>query len=427
MKKALLLAVLILPVLLTAQRRYTPGQIVTATGEVLKGEIDYKEWVINPRKIKFKAEGEVRTFRPKDLRSFRIDSKQEIYESAVVLVNQESLDWEEMPQFQTFGEVDGKIDMKQDTVFLMVLTRGRLNLYQLIDQKKRTHFYFRKGNGSYEPLIYRKIKIMRPGQLVMANVLEDNNLPRSIIFEDYKGQLKYVLQDCGMLDSAIDKLTYSRSILDVVNRYNECKGQVIYIKPKDKARHYAYVTAGRVRSSFVIADANNSAASTLPDSWSATYGVGIELGIPRSSGKFSWGIEVLVMSASSEETTTSGPLDIGAQDTEYMLDIKGFRLNALLKYNFITGRIQPYLKGGVGNATFTSRSYQVTQINTQTSREQSLLKSEPFLVAGGGVKIYDFFAEARFATGNDINKTTGFDTKMERFSILVGYAFPFNR
>lgn len=422
MKRNLLLLCILVPVALFGQKRFTSGQIVTASGEIVKGEIDYREWVVNPRKIRFKKDGEIKTLLPQDLRSFKIDSKNEIYETGVVLVNQEGLDWEEMPQFQTYAEVDGQIEMQVDTAFLMVLTRGAVNLYQLIDVRKRTHYYFRKGNGSYEPLIYRKVKIMRPGQLLMADVLEDNNLPRSIIFEDYKGQLKYALGDCGMLDSAIDKLTYSRSILDVVSRYNECRGQVIYIKPKDRAKHFAYVSAGRVQTSFSIADANNTLANTLPNTWATTYGLGLEFGVPRSRGKFNWGIEFLIMNANSSAVTTSGPLDIGARDTRYTLDVRGVRIGALLKYNFITGNFQPYVRGGVGNLSYSSQTYEVQAVNTGQIFEQRMLKSEPYLVGGAGIKVYDFFAEARYMTGNDINRTTGYDTKMEHFSILIGYA-----
>lgn len=427
MKRFILFILLTFPLLLSAQRKYTAGQVVTRDGDIIKGEIDYREWVINPRTIKFRTGEMVTTYGPKELRSFRIDSKNEIYESAVVLVNQESLDWEDLPQYQTYAEVDGEMEMKQDTVFLMVLTRGRVNLYQLIDRQKRNHFYFRKGNGAYEPLIYRKIKVMRPGQILMANVLEDNNLPRALVFEDYKGQLKYILADCGMLDSAIDKLTYSRSILDVVNRYNECMGQVIYLKPKDRARHFAYLQGGRARSFFAIVDADNTAASTMPETWSTTYGLGLELGIPRSRGKFTWSLEALYLQAGSSTTTTFGPLDLGATERRYTLDLEGFRLAILLKYNLFIGNIQPYLKAGAGNLIYTQRSYQVQDLILQQERPQSLLASEPFIVAGGGIKIYDFFAEARYNTGNDINRTTGFDTKIKSFSLLIGYALPLTK
>ncbi len=427
MKRRILLLFFFIPLALLAQKRFTSGQIITAEGEVLKGEIDYREWVVNPRKIRFKREGKIASLRPQDLRSFKVDSKNEIYETAIVLVNQEALDWEEMPQFQTYGEVDGQIEMKVDTVFLMVLTRGALNLYQLIDANKRTHYYFRKGNGSYEPLIYRKVKIMRPGQLLMSEVLEDNNLPRSIVFEDYKGQLKYAIGDCGILDSAIDKLTYSRSILDVVNRYNECRGQVIYIKPKDRARHYVYGMLGQTQTTFSLDDANNSLANALPSTWSTTFGLGLEFGIPRSSGKFNWKVEALLMSTSSSITTTSSPLDIGAVDTRYALDIRGLRINALLKYNIITGNIQPFLQAGVGNVSYSKRAFEVRNVNTGVLRDQRLLKSEPYLTIGAGVKVYGVFVEARYATGNDINRTTGYDTKMENFSVLLGYAYSFTQ
>lgn len=424
MKKNILLLIILFPVLLFAQKNYSAGQVITKAGEILKGEIDYREWNVNPHQIRFRKGGEVKIYKATELRSFKIDAKNEIYESAVVLYNTEELDWEEMPQFQTYRDIDNAIQMQQDTVFLMVLVRGKMNLYQLIDKKKRLHYYYRKGNGPYEPLIYRIVKIMRPGEILMNDILQENNLPRSIVFEDYKGQLKYAMLDCGNMDSGIDKLTYSRSIMDVVRRYNECAGQLIYLKPKDRASKFLHGFVGRAQSSFEIADANNGAATTLPSTWSTTFGVGIELGIPRSKGKFSWIVEALYMRANSTVTTSEEPLDLGSKDFSYTLDVRGFRFNGLLKYTLLTGNIQPYIKAGLGTSSYTRRDFLVKDLTTIQTRRQSLLKTEPFLIASFGLKAYNVFLEGRYMTGNDINKVTGFDTAMRRVSILLGYSLP---
>ena len=424
MKRTILLILLIAPLLLSAQKRFTSGQVITAKGEILIGEVDYLEWVINPRKIRFRQDGSITIYGPKDLRSFRVDSKNEIYESAAVLVNTESLDWEEMPQFQTENEVDERIKMKQDTVFLLVLSRGKVNLYQLIDESKRSHFYFRKGNGAYEPLIYRGVKIMRPGQVIMPDFRENSILPRAMYFEDFKGQLKYALHDCADLESAIDKLTYSRSILDIVTQYNECSGQLIYVKPKDRAKHFVYAVAGRVQSNFRIDDQNNPAARELPSTWSNTFGIALNFGIPRTRSKFSWAVEALYMAAASSGSTTAGPLDINAKDLAYTMELEGFRINALLKYSLITGNIQPYLQFGIGNASYSKRSYTIKDLNTLQVRPNTLLKTEPFVTGGAGIKVHDFFVETRFDTGSDINRTTGYNARVQRFSLLIGYSLP---
>jgi len=424
MKRAIILLIVLFPLLVSAQRNFTAGQIITRAGEIITGEIDYREWNVNPRQIRFRKGGEINTYEATELRSFKIDAKHEIYESAVVLYNTEELDWEGMPQFQTYRDIDKAIQMQQDTVFLMVLVRGKMNLYQLIDKEKRMHFYYRKGNGPYEPLIYRIIKIMRPGEILMNNVLQENNLPRSIVFEDYKGQLKYAMLDCGNMDSGIDKLTYSRSIMDVVRRYNECAGQLIYLKPKDRASKFLYGFVGRAQSSFEIQDANNEAATSLPSTWSTTFGVGIELGIPRTKGKFSWIVEALYMRANSTITTIEEPLDLGSRDFSYTLDVRGFRFNGLLKYTLLTGKIQPYVKAGLGTSNYTRRDFLVKDLSTIQTDRQSLLKTEPFLIASFGIKAYNVFLEGRYMTGNDINRVTGFDTSMRRMSILLGYSLP---
>ena len=421
MREITIILLLVLPVSVLAQRNFTAGQVITSTGEIIKGEINYKEWVINPKKIKFRTDGEVREYGPKDLRSFRIDGKNEIYETAAVLVNPESLDWDELPQYQTFKQVDNQIDMYRDTVFLLTLVRGRIGLYQLIDDQKRIHFYFRKGNGAYEPLIYREIKVMRPDVLNSTSLVQEDDLPRRLIFEEYKGQLKYVMQDCGEMDSAIDKLTYSRSLVDVVQTYNECAGQLIYVKPRDRAASYVYAFGGTARSSFAIRDANNRAANDMPNSWSAVYGLGFEFGIPRSRGRFSWKIEALYMSGSSSVTTSPSILDIGSKAVHYTVDVEGVRFNGLLRYSLLSGRFQPYLQFGLGSSNYSERTFRTQDVNTKVTDQHSLLKTEPFLIGGGGLQYAGAFAEWRYITGNDINKVTGYDFRMSRMSITMGY------
>ncbi len=424
MKRMLTLLLFLFPGFIWAQKNYTAGQIVTPSGEIIKGEIDYREWIVNPHQIRFRKSGEVKTFSASELSSFKIDAKNEVYTSAVIIYNTEELDWDEMPQFQTYQEIDNHIEMQQDTVFLLVLVKGKMNLYQLMDKNKRLHYYYQKGNGPYEPLMYRIVKIMRPGGLLTNSVIEEENLPRSIAFEDYKGQLKYAMLDCGDMQSAIDKLTYSRSIMDLVKRYNECAGQLIYVKPKDRAHKFLYAFAGRAQSSFEIKDANNAAAKSLPSTWSTTFGLGFEFGIPRTKGKFSWIVEALYMSANSTITTSQEPLDLGSEDFSYTLDVKGFRFNGLLKYTLLTGKIQPYIKAGLGSSNYTRRDFLVKDLTTVQTQSQSLLKTEPFLIGSVGIKAYNFFLDGRYETGNDINKVTGFDTSMRRWSVLFGYALP---
>ncbi|MEZ5039988.1 MAG: hypothetical protein R2828_08850 [Saprospiraceae bacterium] len=428
MKRFLTLLLTCLSYFAYGQTNYVTGHVVTKKGETIQGEINYKEWVVNPRKISFRTEEGVQVYTPNDLKTFKIDAKNEIYESAIVLVNRESLEWEEMPQFQLYSDVDMTIEMHIDTVFLLTLAKGKMNLYQLIDENKRLHFYFQKTGGQKEPLIYRAVKIMRPGLLGSTDFTIDPNLPRSIFFEDYKGQLKLAMYECEGLTNAIDKLTYSRSILDMVQQYNECTGQSFYIKPKDKAESFIYGFGGTAQTFITIKDViNNPAAGKMSPTWSSTAGLGMEFGIPRSRKKFSWMIEALYMSGKAELVTTSMPPDLGSKNVEYRADLKGFRFNGILKYAIFTGTVQPYLKFGVGGASYSRRDFWVKDLSLSVTQKHTLLKSEVVAIGGFGVKVYNFFVEGRYDTANDINRVTDFDLKMRRVSFLAGYALPLNR
>jgi hypothetical protein len=63
----LLLFFFLLPFFSLAQTNYKPGYVVTLKGDTLRGFIDYKEWIKNPKYISFKntpGNREVESFSP---------------------------------------------------------------------------------------------------------------------------------------------------------------------------------------------------------------------------------------------------------------------------------------------------------------------------------------------------------------------------
>lgn len=56
----LLLIFIFLPFLLIAQANYKKGFVVTSQGDMLRGFIDYREWVRNPEEVKFKSNRETK-------------------------------------------------------------------------------------------------------------------------------------------------------------------------------------------------------------------------------------------------------------------------------------------------------------------------------------------------------------------------------
>jgi hypothetical protein len=89
----------------------------------LKGEIDYKEWIYNPKTINFRANKNKSSqfFKPKDIKGFTILSKNEKYQTAIVKVNNESLDSKhpKMSVYESVDSIDNRyIAWETDTVFL---------------------------------------------------------------------------------------------------------------------------------------------------------------------------------------------------------------------------------------------------------------------------------------------------------------------
>lgn len=78
-----------------AQSSYKPGSVVTSNGEVIRGQIDYRQWSKNPYSIKFQktANDEPVSYSVKDLLSFEVDGLDH-YVAAVITKTPGRLKWE---------------------------------------------------------------------------------------------------------------------------------------------------------------------------------------------------------------------------------------------------------------------------------------------------------------------------------------------
>ena len=70
-----------------SQALYLPAIVVNQQGDTLKGQIDYRNWRVNPKTINFKkdvADGPGQVFTPLSIRYFEVLGK-DAYRSAVVV------------------------------------------------------------------------------------------------------------------------------------------------------------------------------------------------------------------------------------------------------------------------------------------------------------------------------------------------------
>ena len=103
-----------------AQTNFTTGEVVTLSGDRISGEIDYRIWEKNPKKIDFRNFGsdEIIAFSPEDIRGFSVAN--EVYVSARV----ES-------EVLSNGELDfsSRIETVVETVFLQALVKWEKSLF----------------------------------------------------------------------------------------------------------------------------------------------------------------------------------------------------------------------------------------------------------------------------------------------------------
>lgn len=177
---------------LYAQSNYQDGLIITHSGDSLRGQIDDRDWILNPDVIRFRRDSasETQLFTPRDLKTFHVSERR--YKGATVSVDKNSLFFN-----RAYLPYAGKVhSTRNKAVFLLALVRGPLNLYYY--QNKRDHFYLEKAADIVE-LISHQYFIKRDGTY------------RLISNEEYSDQIKQYATDCPEVKT--DDLYYSRKSL----------------------------------------------------------------------------------------------------------------------------------------------------------------------------------------------------------------------
>ncbi|MDX1943066.1 MAG: hypothetical protein SFU99_21055 [Saprospiraceae bacterium] len=423
-----------------AQSNFVDASITKLNGETIAGKIDYREWLITPNEIKFQPAATpaiIETYTPTDLSGFKIHYNNEEYKRAIVGINNEPTSGDgELTRIESLEELQKPLKLDVDTVFLLILVKGRVNLYTLYDEQKQ-HYFIQKSNGRIEELIYRVVLVKNFPQSGAVSIAgSEAFLPGSsysgLVFEDYKRQLVEAMPDCPNIQTSINKVGYSYNLKSVVEEYNKCVGALIYVKPKDKAKSFIYAYAGAAKPFFTFQDANLDNAQYLSSSLTPSFGLGFDIGIIRSLNKISLGLEANYIAAKANASTRYEPFDGMVKISDYNFDVQGIRFNMLLKYVFFNKTLYPYIKAGIGGSSYFQADYVKTvrleaSPFTSTSTQKELIQSELHGVLGIGLTVNNFFLESRYELSNDINRFTNEDLKMKRLSLLAGYSLPFNK
>jgi len=132
---------------LHAQSNYKPGYVINSKNDTLKGFVDYREWLKNPREINFKQTqaASPQKFSVANANGFAITNA-EYYDKFVVNISTSTVE---------LAKLSHSLDTAYttDTVFLQNLVNGKnVSLYVWTDELKSSYYLFNKHTHTIEYL-----------------------------------------------------------------------------------------------------------------------------------------------------------------------------------------------------------------------------------------------------------------------------------
>ena len=424
--QTLLFVVLVMPVF--AQKNYRPAEVYTRSG-VIQGEIDYKNWSVSPKEIRFTPEGgQGGTFYVPDISGFRVEKSKGVWEKYVAFIG--DID---QSSYRFAIDLDRSPDPHwgRDSFFVQVLQEGELSLFQLRDPTRKVHYLIRKGDGPIQALVYKKYI--------------SDDLAHSGYNSLYIRQIGLLAGDCREMLPLIGHLKYTeKSLLDFCTAYNRssCNAgpPLIFENKKDKAVLRAYAMAGvntlqlRFNS---FADPNRLGYQEMPPSVNPAAGVGLDLVFARTNGRSILSNELFYTSYK----TGGDYLEVtDANQQRYFsteIDLAYVKLQTLYRHLLSKGKWKPYLGAGISNGlavkerqTTTIESTFFSTVKTdvfpavRTSDGQNGFRSyETGFIGCAGVRSEKWGAEVRYERNNGFSKLFSVATPVKVWHLMIRYAF----
>jgi hypothetical protein len=176
--------------------------VVLKNGDTVKGQIDYRNWEVNPTKVRFKNSSSEITYTAQEIISFEIIGEDK-YQSAIITKDMRPIG------INGINMIGDEEIIVTDTAFLRILVKGgNVSLLELRDHKQ--HFFIQeKLNNQPEELIYKKY------------MSEDkSHISEKAVFRNQLNRLANSYNITG-LDNKIEKCDYTlkdlRTIIWVIN------------------------------------------------------------------------------------------------------------------------------------------------------------------------------------------------------------------
>jgi len=422
--KLLLLIILVFfthYLVILSQVNFQEAYVVSIKGDTIHGLIDYKNWNINPSKIKFKARNDSKSieYTKMDIISFYVAG--EIYEKHIVSIDISPYENLDVIRFEPTPL------MQKDTVFLSLIVRGKANLFFLKDQFAKDHYFIQKGDNPTEELInyrYYTKDIQYGGRIMKTN-------------KKYLGQLVYYFNDYPEYSTRISGTEYNmqsiKKLFTLYNqRWNDDKSD--YVRKTKKIETKFSIGAGMTFTSIKISNTADIEYlnEEFPSSNNLTMGGTLNFIFPRSRQKIGAFVDFYLKGYNSTVYYTDFTYEEFYTDYEVNLGKIYLKIGHGFRYNLLDKKIKPSITGGIFiSKAFLSSSYRKTHkvfYSTITDTEEPLaFDDEPTTELGAfggiGFNYKKFFLDFRYEYSWNVGGNQGVGIKTHILSSTISYMF----
>lgn len=400
-----------------AQENFSPGYIISLQGDTLKGLIDYRNWVINPKKVSFKEEEKMDLveYTPLEINQFAV--LDEIYESAIVEKEESNYKTSDL-------KYDKELILRKDTVFLQTMIQGPKSLYFLKSQYGNPQFYI-KQEGRFVLLVYKRyLKKENGKKMIVEN-------------QKFLGQLIHYLQDCSSIQSKIKNTEYrQKSIESLFVSYYKCsESSFAFQKKTEKVSFKTGLFVGISSTSLEFNgnyDKYPLSSSEYPSSMNFTTSLFLDILPPRNNKKWSVRNEILFTSYKTEGSYKDATFVGGWNSTVInKFEYAYLKLNNLIRFAFPVKSLSFVASTGLSNGLAI---HEVNERFVDSDLDNNgpvyfgkalntTKKHELGLILGLGCKFKHYSIEARYENGTGISPYLDLSARAKRFYFMLGYEF----
>ena len=406
-----------------AQQNFIEGYIITLKKDTVKGTIDYREWTLNPTSIHFKDNtGKMSILKPDDISAFDILSKDHYISSHVSL---------DLSSFEIKDLMEHKAPkiVKDTSLFLVTLVKGKASLYYLKDQNDREHFYVSKDGNSLIELILKKS---------YKSTSEDRTEPHGYIstVKLYKGQLIVLFDDCPSIKTKIDNLDYSiTSIQTLIIDYNKCQHSTIDFEKKVELIKCKFgLLAGPTLTKISFRGGSDDLTDVkMSDCYSFLAGVSFHVIFPRERSQWILVNEIIYKPYKNSASTMSTSMFGDQYNKSFSFNMGYLKLYNLLRYQYPEWKIKPFIDFGMSNGYAIQSSHSKTVVQTAFGTGTKRITTGPaiadarlyeFGLAGGiGASIWKINGEIRYEWAQGMSPQTGFAGPEDTIYLVISYLF----